>query len=215
MLAAVEGAGVYRKVGTGSFSKVSAGSAMASPLGEFPHATIDWPWGSPIAFLADPETGAWRSTDCGQSWRQVSNRKSSHPYGGYLAYDATGDLLYVSVANQGDTGNGVFRIAGGVHLRARRAATAATAPSRPPRRARAPSRSTPTATCGWQGCRPRRSRRPSSTGIAPPRSGWIAPTPSIAASRSCRSGSPPAAAEDGGQYVYVGFKGNAFIRGRK
>jgi hypothetical protein len=214
VLAAVEGAGVYRKVGTGSFSKVSAGNAMASALGEFPHATLDWPWGSQVVFLSDPETGAWRSVDCGKSWQQISTRRSSHPYGGYLAYDAAGDTLYLSVASTGDTGNGIFRIAGAAGCTASggncsHAAIAAAPP------------------------------RPGAVALDADRDLWVAglPTASVEATIEYWDRSASAwvdrtnalyrgigilplriatgRAEDGGQYIYVGFKGNAFIRGHK
>jgi len=212
VIAAVEGAGVYRRVGSGSFTRSTAGSAMASPLGEFPHATIDWPWGSPVAFLSDPETGAWRSTDCGKSWQQISSRKSSHPYGGSLAYDRTGDVLYVAVANQGDSGNGVFRIASAAGC-APSGADCAHSPI-----AAAPPRPGPIALDAdrdlWVAGLPTASVQ--ATIEYWDRSAWVDRTNALYRG----IGILPlriatGAAEDGGVYVYVGFKGNAFIRGHK
>ncbi|WP_155601312.1 WD40/YVTN/BNR-like repeat-containing protein [Zobellia amurskyensis] len=55
--------------------------------------------GSSTIFIYDRKTGVWRSTDYGVTWGQVLSTTAGEDQG-YLAYDSSDDLLYVSTPDQ-------------------------------------------------------------------------------------------------------------------
>jgi hypothetical protein len=102
LIVATEGDGIWRKSG-GVWTHVST-AAMQGPQGTH-SASLVWPPG-PFVYLFDHDSGIWRSSNNGTTWRRVWTRQSGSKLTGFLAVDPrTPDRLYVSVANQG-----VFRI---------------------------------------------------------------------------------------------------------
>jgi len=93
LLAAVDGAGIYRKVGS-TWSKVN-GVAMSKANPPRPVQMI-WPGGTTIVYLFERRSGVWRSTDAGASWSNIWAKTSSSNRRGYIATDATGGTLWVS-----------------------------------------------------------------------------------------------------------------------
>jgi hypothetical protein len=105
LLAAVEGNGIWRKVGA-TWTKVNA-VAMAS-WQPSRGSSFAWAPGAPNVYLFDHESGVWRSNDRGKTWTKIWNIRSSVAGTGYLAVDPTSPgRLYVSQA-----GTGVYRIDG-------------------------------------------------------------------------------------------------------
>jgi hypothetical protein len=105
LLAAVERAGIYRKVGS-TWTRVNA-VAMSQPQISRGASLASSP-GSAAVFLFDRESGVWRSSDRGKTWTKIWSLESSVPGTGYLALDpSTPGRLYVST-----TGSGVWRIDG-------------------------------------------------------------------------------------------------------
>lgn len=103
VLAAVEGDGLWRKVG-GVWSRVSdaASTSIASNS-----AAFSWAPRSPTVFLYEPDTGLWRSDDAGVRWTQLRRLTSDIPMTGHLVSDPkTPGVLYLSISS------GVFRIDG-------------------------------------------------------------------------------------------------------
>lgn len=106
IVAAVDGGGVWRKIGTGSWRRGS-GSAM-SALQKTKRASLSWPAGSSTIFLYDRESGVWRSNDIGASWVRIWAQPSPLDMTGFVAAaDGDPSTLFVSVG-----GRGVFRIDG-------------------------------------------------------------------------------------------------------
>jgi len=105
LLAAVERAGIYRKVGT-TWTRVNTVAMSAAQLSR--GASFAWAPGSATVFLLDRESGLWRSGDRGKTWTRIWSVESSVPGTGYLALDpATPNRLFVTIA-----GSGVWRIDG-------------------------------------------------------------------------------------------------------
>jgi hypothetical protein len=105
LLAAVEGNGIWRKVG-GTWTKVN-GVAMAS-WQPSRGSSFAWAPGATNVYLFDHESGVWRSNDRGKTWTKIWNIRSSVAGTGYLAVDPSNPgRLYVST-----TGTGVYRIDG-------------------------------------------------------------------------------------------------------
>lgn len=103
LLVAVDGDGLWRKVG-GTWSRVS--DAAASPLASN-SAAFSWAPGSSVAYLYEPDTGLWRSSDAGASWALLRTITSDTPMTGHLAADpAVAGRLFLSVAS------GLFRVDG-------------------------------------------------------------------------------------------------------
>jgi hypothetical protein len=105
LLAAVEGSGIWRKVG-GTWTRVNA-VAMAT-WQPSRGASFAWAPGSTTVYLFDHESGVWRSGDRGRTWVKIWNVRSSVAGTGYVAVDpASAGRLFVSVA-----GTGLWRIDG-------------------------------------------------------------------------------------------------------
>jgi len=105
LIVAVEGNGIWRKVG-GTWAKVN-GVAMAT-WQPSRGASLAWAPGSSTIFLFDHESGVWRSSDRGMTWTKIWTIHSSVSGTGYLAIDPTAPgRLYVSAA-----ASGVWRIDG-------------------------------------------------------------------------------------------------------
>jgi photosystem II stability/assembly factor-like uncharacterized protein len=105
LLAAVEGNGIWRKLG-GTWTKVNA-VAMAS-WQPSRGSSFAWAPGATNVYLFDHESGVWRSNDRGKTWTKIWNIRSSVAGTGYLAVDPSDPgRLYVST-----TGTGVYRIDG-------------------------------------------------------------------------------------------------------
>jgi hypothetical protein len=102
-LAAVDGAGVWRRSGAGSWQQVSTDASM--PLHSSANAsdgvTLAWPPG-PTAYLYDRQSGLWRSGDSGQTWTQVWTQGSGPAFTGWVAGDPTRPgRVYVSIGDRG------------------------------------------------------------------------------------------------------------------
>jgi hypothetical protein len=105
VLAAVEGNGIWRKLG-GTWTQVNA-VAMAS-WQPSRASSFAWAPGASNVYLFDHESGVWRSNDKGKTWTKIWNIRSSVAGTGYLAVDPSNPgRLYVSQA-----GTGVYRIDG-------------------------------------------------------------------------------------------------------
>lgn len=113
LLAAVSGAGVWRKAGDDAapWSQVLAPGRALGPQST-KSAPFCWAAHSQSVYLYDRETGLWRSTDAGLSWQRISDITSPlarNPYG-----TATGYLTVVSIAGHDrlylSTSSGLFRI---------------------------------------------------------------------------------------------------------
>ncbi len=105
LLAAVEGSGIWRKVG-GTWTRVNS-VAMAT-WQPSRGASFAWAPGSTTVYLFDHESGVWRSGDRGRTWVKIWNVRSSVAGTGYVAVDpASAGRLYVSAA-----GTGLWRIDG-------------------------------------------------------------------------------------------------------
>jgi hypothetical protein len=105
LLAAVDGAGVWRKSG-GGWSKVSS-TAMGKTVGA-KAASMAWAPASATVYLYDRVTGVWRSSDTGRTWIKIWSKPSTAAQTGHIAVDPeNADRLYVSVG-----GTGVFRLDG-------------------------------------------------------------------------------------------------------
>jgi hypothetical protein len=105
LLAAVDGAGVWRKSG-GGWSKVSS-TAMGKTVGA-KAASMAWAPASATVYLYDRVTGVWRSSDTGRTWTKIWSKPSTAAQTGHIAVDPeNADRLYVSVG-----GTGVFRLDG-------------------------------------------------------------------------------------------------------
>ena len=118
LLAAVDAAGIYRKVGTGNWTKAAA-AAMTTKNWAKPIQMV-WPAGTPIVYLYDHRSGIWRSTDAGATW----TKPSSGDLKGSIATDVAGTTLWVS------NGTALYRIdnAGKVSAAALASVTVVTVP---------------------------------------------------------------------------------------
>ena len=94
LLAAVDAAGIYRKVNSGAWVK-TANVAMKAKNWAKPIQMI-WPAGTSVVYLYDHRSGIWRSTDAGVTWVKLWAKPSSGDLKGYIATDATGNTLWVS-----------------------------------------------------------------------------------------------------------------------
>jgi hypothetical protein len=105
LVVAVDGGGIWRKVGT-TWTKVNATAmAKAQPSRG---ASMVWPAASTTMYLYDHETGVWRSNDSGRTWSKIMTAPSPYPMTGYLAVDPSSPgRLFVSVG-----AFGVYRIDG-------------------------------------------------------------------------------------------------------
>ena len=102
LLAAVDAAGIYRKVGTGKWTRAAA-AAMTTKNWAKPIQMV-WPAGTSIVYLYDHRSGIWRSTDAGATWAKLWAKPSSGDLKGFIATDATGTTLWVS------NGTALYRI---------------------------------------------------------------------------------------------------------
>jgi hypothetical protein len=102
LLAAVDAAGIYRKVGTGNWTKAAA-AAMTTKNWAKPIQML-WPAGTAIVYLYDHRSGIWRSTDAGATWTKLWAKPSSGDLKGFIATDAAGTTLWVS------NGTALYRI---------------------------------------------------------------------------------------------------------
>lgn len=102
ILAAVDGAGVWRKA-AGAWAKASS-EAMAAEQSTL-QASFAWASGSPLVYLYDKETGVWRSKDHGRTWMRIWEKPSPERYTGFVAVEPTRpERLYVS------SRDGVYRL---------------------------------------------------------------------------------------------------------
>lgn len=98
ILAAVDGSGIWRKF-AGTWTRVSS-EAMATEQSTN-QVSFAWPFGSPLVYLYDHESGVWRSNDYGINWTKIWSRPSPEDFTGYVAVDPNQPKrLYVS-ANDG------------------------------------------------------------------------------------------------------------------
>jgi hypothetical protein len=105
LLAAVDGAGVWRKAGIG-WSRVSS-TAMGKRVGA-KASSMAWAPAGGAVYLYDRVTGVWRSTDAGKTWTKIWSKPSTAAHTGHLAVDPVNpERLYVSVG-----GSGVYRLNG-------------------------------------------------------------------------------------------------------
>lgn len=101
-------AGIYRKVGTGAWTKVTnitpTGVVMVGEASR--SATMTSRRGSPNVYLMDGATGIWRSTDYGASWTRILIHTASNAdYVGYVSCHPTDtNILYASLST------GVYQI---------------------------------------------------------------------------------------------------------
>ena len=99
VLAAVDGAGVWRKSGSGTWTQVN--QDVLTQSGAAGGVTFAWPSGS-TAFMFDRQTGLWRSGDAGATWTQIWTKTSDPSFTGYVAADPTASgRIYVSVGDDG------------------------------------------------------------------------------------------------------------------
>lgn len=106
ILAAVEASGIWRKVGSGTWQRVSA-VAMAGTQST-KSASFAWGASSDVVFCYDRQTGVYRSIDNGGNWTLIWAKPSAQDSSGYVAVDdADPTTLYVSVLN-----DDVYRIDG-------------------------------------------------------------------------------------------------------
>jgi hypothetical protein len=99
IVAAAEGSGIWRKVGT-KWTKVNA-VAMA---GSQPTNSASFAWipGSPTIYLFDHQTGIWRSTNAGLTWARIWQLHTSVLFSGDIAVDPTNPTrLYASIGDDG------------------------------------------------------------------------------------------------------------------
>ncbi|HYJ59921.1 MAG TPA: hypothetical protein VE032_00475 [Actinomycetota bacterium] len=105
LIVAVEGAGVWRKVGA-AWTQV-APTAMGT-IQPTRGASIAWAAGSSSVFLFDRQTGVWRSNDDGRTWMKIWTVSSPFVGTGHVVADPTvAGRLFVAVG-----GVGVFRVDG-------------------------------------------------------------------------------------------------------
>jgi len=110
VLAAASGAGIWRREGTGPWTKVSPPGLTAK--GE--RAPFSWIPGSNFVYVYDRSSGVWRSADAGRSWIRLWAQASSADQTGYLAADPTNPArLFVSVSDTVVKGLYRFDDAGG------------------------------------------------------------------------------------------------------
>jgi hypothetical protein len=95
LLAAVDGAGIYRKVGT-TWSKIAT-PAMTLKTGAKPIQMV-WPRGTQLVYLYDHRSGVWRSNNGGSTWVKLWAKPSTGDLKGFIATDSTGTTLWVSTA---------------------------------------------------------------------------------------------------------------------
>ena len=98
LVAAVDGGGVWRKAGTGAWTK-GTGTAM-STVQKTNRASLSWPVGSNTVYLYDRQSGVWRSNDAGSWWTRIWAQPSPLDMTGYVAaMDGDPSTLFVSVGN--------------------------------------------------------------------------------------------------------------------
>lgn len=100
-IAAVEGSGIWRKVGTGAWNLVNS-SAMTATTGQGKGVSIAWVWGSSTVYVHDRLTGLWRSNSKGASgtwtniWSSGEILNGSDGTGYLVADPSNSGVLYVS-----------------------------------------------------------------------------------------------------------------------
>jgi hypothetical protein len=122
LLAAVEGGGVWRKVGAPAWTQVN--TTAFGDLQPTKAASISWvpgptPTFSSLVYLDDHQTGVWRSNDAGLTWTKIWSLTTTVHNTGYVAADPTDPTrLYVSTpsavwrldgADQGTVDSGTIR----------------------------------------------------------------------------------------------------------
>jgi hypothetical protein len=70
LLADVQGSGIWRKVGSGSWAKASGFTTAGAGWPQ--RAEFAWLKGETIVYAYDNTSGLWRSTDFGRSWTRIS-----------------------------------------------------------------------------------------------------------------------------------------------
>jgi hypothetical protein len=114
VIAAVNGSGIWRKVGAGEWAQVNT-TAMPERLGT--GSGFSWAPSSPTVYLCDEQTGVWRSNSAGAvgTWTHLwnfptSERGTCHALAesaSRLWVSTTGGLFLLEGANSGTVGNGV------------------------------------------------------------------------------------------------------------
>ena len=99
ILAAAEGSGVWRKVGS-SWTKVNAVAMAGSQATN--SAAFAWLPGSTTMYLFDHRTGIWRSTNAGLTWGPIWQFRTNVLYSGDIVVDPTNPTtVYVSIGDDG------------------------------------------------------------------------------------------------------------------
>ncbi|HVE94485.1 MAG TPA: sialidase family protein [Acidimicrobiales bacterium] len=105
-IAAVQAGGMWRKVGTGSWTRTTPTGAGQPMVGAFKSEVTHLLWESPSSpvFLLDGDTGLWRSTDAGVTWTRIMDTAANTIFDatGYVVADpADPNDLYLSVGTAG------------------------------------------------------------------------------------------------------------------
>lgn len=99
VLAAVDGEGVWRRSGSGTWSEVNPGALPAPEAAG--GVSFAWATASTV-YLYDRQTGLWRSGDAGASWTKIWAIRSLPPFTGWIAADPSApSRLFVSVGDDG------------------------------------------------------------------------------------------------------------------
>lgn len=104
LMAAVDGAGLWRLADGGNWTQVQSDIVfgVASSLKSLP---FTWSSINPsLIFFYDPPTGVWRSNDAGETWSEIWVKSSGVIYAGSLALRSDATTLFVS------TDSGLYRL---------------------------------------------------------------------------------------------------------